>query len=146
MAYHERKGSMKYLFLDFDGVLHPTTHGSTLFSKAHLLEDALIKYECSIIISLSWRFHLSLDEITLTLPEGIRHLIQGVTGEPYMGQYARYHEIVGYLYDHDKHFANWRALDDSWAEFPEGCDNLITCNPNTGITKVEIEKLIDWLR
>ena len=137
---------MKYLFLDFDGVLHPTTHGSTLFSKARLLEDALMQYQCSVIISSSWRFHMSLDEIRLTLPEGIRHLIQGVTGEPYMGQYARYHEIVGYLYDRDKHFANWRALDDSWREFPDGCDNLINCNPNTGLTDLEIGRLIDWLR
>jgi len=89
---------------------------------------------------------MSLDEITLTLPEGIRPFIQGVTGEAYMGQYARYHEIVGYLYDRDKHFAQWRALDDSYREFPDECDNLIACNPNTGLTKIELGRLIDWLK
>ena len=137
---------MKYLFLDFDGVLHPTTHGSRLFSSAHLLEEVFFQCPCNVIISSSWRFHLDINEIKLSLPEGIRPLIKGVTGEAYLGQYARYHEIVGYLYDRDKHFANWRALDDSWAEFPDGCDNLIGCNPNTGMTDLEVGQLLEWLK
>ena len=137
---------MKYLFLDFDGVLHPTSHGARLFSNAPLLEEALNLYPCQIIVSSSWRFHHDIDKIKMSLPEGIRRMIQGETGDAYLGQYARYHEIVGYLYDRDKHFANWKALDDSWTEFPDGCDNLISCNPNTGITGLEIERLINWLK
>jgi hypothetical protein len=136
----------KYLFLDFDGVLHPTTHGSLLFSNTHLLEHVFSKHQCSIVISSSWRFHYDLDEIKLRLPEVIRPLVIGVTGEAYIGQYSRYHEIVGYLHNKDKHFAEWKALDDSWIEFPEDCENLIRCNPNTGITDQEVKLLIDWLK
>ena len=72
-------------------------------------------------------------------------LLRGVTGEPYIGKYSRYHEIVGYLNEREKRLADWRALDDSFLEFPEGCENLITCNPNTGITTQEVNQLIDWL-
>ena len=68
-------------------------------------------------------------------------LVSGVTGEAYIGQYSRYHEIVGYLHDKDKHFTEWKAIDDSWIEFPEECENLIRCNPDTGITDIEISQL-----
>lgn len=139
--------SDRFLFIDFDGVLHPTTHGSVLFSNAHLLEGIFSKpQQCNIVISSSWRFHVDLEEIKLRLPDVIQPHIIGVTGNAYIGQYARYHEIVGYLYDRDKHFAEWKALDDSWIEFPEGCENLIQCNPNTGITDQEVNLLIEWLK
>ena len=138
--------SDKFLFLDFDGVLHPTTHVSTLFSKVHLLEEVFSKHQCNIVISSSWRFHGDLAEIKLRLPDAIQPYIIGVTGEAYIGKYSRYHEIVGYLNDRDKHLATWKALDDSWIEFPEGCENLIRCNPNTGISDREVKLLIDWLK
>ena len=73
-------------------------------------------------------------------------LVSGVTGEAYIGQYSRYHEIVGYLHDRNKHFAEWMAIDDAWVEFPKYCENLIRCNPNTGITDQEVKLLIDWLK
>jgi hypothetical protein len=138
--------SNKFLFLDFDGVLHPTTHGSVLFSNAHLLAEAFLRHQCNIVISSSWRFHVDLEEIKLRLPDVIQPHIIGVTGNAYIGQYSRYHEIVGYLYDRGKHFAEWKALDDSWIEFPYGCENLIRCNPNTGITDQEVSQLLDWLK
>ena len=138
--------SDKFLFLDFDGVLHPTTHGSLLFSNTHLLEDVFSKHQCNIVISSSWRFHFDLDEIKLRLPEVMQPLVSGVTGEAYIGQYSRYHEIVGYLHDRNKHFAEWMALDDACVEFPEYCENLIRCNPNTGITDQEVDLLLDWLK
>jgi len=49
-------------------------------------------------------------------------------------------------YGRQRHFAEWMALDDSWIDFPEGCENLIRCNPNTGITDQEMKQLIDWLK
>jgi len=117
-----------------------------LFSNAHLLAEAFLRHQCNIVISSSWRFHVDLEEIKLRLPDVIQPHIIGVTGNAYIGQYSRYHEIVGYLYDRGKHFAEWKALDDSWIEFPYGCENLIRCNPNTGITDQEVSQLLDWLK
>ena len=124
--------SDRFLFLDFDGVLHPTTHGSVLFSNVHLLEDIFSKQQCNIVISSSWWFHVDLDNIKLRFPDVIQPLIIGVTGKAYTGHYARYHEIVGYLHDRDKQFAEWKAIEDSWLKFLEDCENLILCNPYTG--------------
>jgi hypothetical protein len=42
-------------------------------------------------------------------------------------------------------FADWRALDDSFIEFPKICPELILCNAKTGITHNEIKKLVEWL-
>ena len=127
-------------------MLHPTTHGSLLFSNSYLFEDVFSNHQCNIVISSSWRFHVDLENIKLRLPDVIQPHIIGVTGKAFIGQYARYHEIVGYLYDRDKHFVEWKALDDSWTEFPGGCENLIRCNPNTGITDREAKLLIAWLK
>ena len=78
--------SNKFLFLDFDGVLHPATHGSLLFSNTHLLEDVFSKHQCNIVVSSSWRFHFYLDEIKLRLPEVVRPLVSGVIEEIYITQ------------------------------------------------------------
>lgn len=118
-----------------------------MFSNAHLLEGIFSKQQqCNIVISSSWRFHVDLEEIKLRLPDIIQPHIIGVTGNAYIGQYARYHEIVGYLYDRDKHFVEWKALDDSWTEFPEDGENVIRCNSNTGITDREVKLLNNWLK
>ena len=115
--------SKKVLFVDFDGVLHPTTHGSKLLSQLPLLESAIESHDCALVISSSWRFH--------------------ITGEAYIGAYARFHEINAYAMQHG--IVNWRALDDSYWEFPQGCSQLIRCNPNSGLTQREVKVLSEWL-
>lgn len=139
---------MKYLFLDFDGVLHPTTHGSTLFSQMPLLESSLKdlhRDEFQIVISSSWRFHMPLDELMILFPETLQKLIVGVTGDAYIGKYPRYIEICGYLTDVGSLNNDWRALDDAYLEFPTNCDQLIRCHPNHGFTKTESDLLHKWL-
>jgi hypothetical protein len=133
----------KVLFLDFDGVLHPTNHGSALFSQVDLLEKALENEACQIVISSSWRFHVEIEDIKKYFSKSIRDQILGVTGEAYIGSYARFHEIHCYVETHG--VEEWRALDDTYWEFPKDCGNLIRCNPNTGITEVEMKHLRSWL-
>ena len=55
--------SDRFLFLDFDGVLHPTTDGSSLFSNAHLLEEVFSKHQCNIAISSASDFILILKRL-----------------------------------------------------------------------------------
>jgi hypothetical protein len=133
----------KVLFLDFDGVLHPTSHGSVLFSQMNLLEEAVGNESCQIVISSSWRFHMDLDRLRGQFSRGLQERILGVTGEPYIGSYARFHEINAYV--QDQGISDWRALDDSFWEFPKGCDQLIRCNPNTGMSSVEVNLVKSWL-
>jgi hypothetical protein len=41
--------------------------------------------------------------------------------------------------------ADWRALDDSFLEFPKDCSELILCHPKYGVTEKEIASLAAWL-
>jgi hypothetical protein len=135
--------SKKVLFLDFDGVLHPTTHGSALLSQLPLLESALEGRDYSMVISSSWRFHMEMEDLKKHFSSSVQNKIGGVTGDAYIGAYARFHEINAYAMQNG--ITNWRTLDDSYWEFPQGCSQLIRCNPNSGLTQREVKTLIKWL-
>jgi len=135
--------SKKVLFLDFDGVLHPTTHGSALLSQLPLLESALEGRDYSMVISSSWRFHMEMEDLKKHFSFSVQNKIVGVTGDAYIGAYARFHEINAYAMQNG--ITNWRTLDDSYWEFPQGCSQLIRCNPNSGLTQRELKTLIEWL-
>ena len=148
----------KYLFLDFDGVLHPDRYSlsnydpdrvfrnNEIFSQAPILAALLTEYPCQVIISSSWRFTHSLDEMKEKLPKGIAKNVAGVTGDAYVGPHPRYNEIKEYLTSRNKSLFSWRALDDSKLEFPNGCTDLILCDPNTGIATKQIQELKKWLQ
>ena len=134
----------KLLFLDFDGVLHPTQLTSeSPFNRIHILEEALTGYQPEIVISSSWRFTHSLEKLQKILPSSISNRIVGVTGAPVVGKHPRFNEISAYLRIHGQ--ADWRALDDSYWEFPSLCVELIRCNPNTGLTEKQATEIKDWL-
>ena len=137
----------KYLFLDFDGVLHPSLCDSNKYlSNAPLLAGLLLEYPCQIIISSSWRFQYSLDEIKKMLPKAISNQIIGMTRDAYNGANQRYNEIIFYLQTNNKSLADWKALDDSQNEFPPNCKNLIFCNHITGLGYKQLMELKKWLQ
>ncbi len=105
----------RLLYLDFDGVLHPTT-GKDLFCRMHLLEGALIGKDCQIIISSSWRFHHPFDYLLGLFPESLRRHVAGVTVDAFVSRWHRHRKI---LIDVTKRAGRWRALDDGWIEFPK---------------------------
>jgi hypothetical protein len=136
----------KYLFLDFDGVLHSTKDNSQFFERLKLLLPLIDKYAFNIVISSSWRFQFNLQDIKNFFPIVLHDKIIGMTGQALMGRHARYNEIKNYLKEHDKSLEDWRALDDTSFEFPENCENLILCSPNTGIQAKQINELEAWLK
>ena len=138
--------SNRYLFLDFDGVLHPASTGTKdLFCRAPLLSELLADQPCNVVISSSWRFNSELSHLKSKLPNQLAKLIVGVTGPPEICRWPRYSEIKQYLKKH-RPLAEWRALDDALLEFPRDCPELIFCHPRHGITISEITKLASWLR
>jgi len=65
-----------------------------------------------------------------------------------IGKHARYQEIMTHTNKHSQSpdfTLQWRALDDSYWEFPSNCKELIRCNPNTGIGPKEVAQLVGWL-
>lgn len=134
----------KLLFLDFDGVLHSTfSSEELLFNKLGLLVDILQEKPCSIVISSSWRFHHDLTSLKSYL-QHISMLIIGTTGDPFVGRFPRYNEIKDYLNKYNP-FADWRALDDSFLEFPKSCPELILCHGKTGFSVTQKNTLSFWL-
>jgi hypothetical protein len=134
----------KLLFLDFDGVLHPTHFaGESPFSRAHLIEQTLSQFSPRIVISSSWRFTHNIEKLRKLTPSFIASLVVGVTGPAVIGKHPRFTEIQNFLQTMGS--ANWKALDDSYWEFPNACPQLIRCNPNTGITERQILELNQWL-
>lgn len=135
---------MKVLFLDFDGVLHPThLAGESPFSRSHLLEETLTQFFPKIVVTSSWRFTHNLDRLRKVLPAYISTHIVGATGSAVIGKYPRFTEIHHFLQGFGA--ADWKALDDSYWEFPKSCRQLIRCNPNTGIADKQILELNQWL-
>ena len=129
----------RLFYVDFDGVLHPTS-GKDLFCSMHLLEDVLVGKDCQIIISSSWRFQHLFTYLLGLFPESLRGQVTGVTGDAFVSKWPRHSEI---LIDVSNRGAQgrWRALDDSWIEFPKDCPDLIRCNPNSGMGSKELAEL-----
>ena len=58
----------KIVYLDFDGVLHPSSPVMDgLFSRSHLLEPLFENSNADIVISSSWRFTYCLTELQAKL-------------------------------------------------------------------------------
>ena len=89
----------KLLFLDFDGVLHPTHFaGESPFSRAQLLEETLALFSPKIVISSSWRFTHNLEKLQKTIPNHISSLIIGATGQAVIGKHPRFTEILSLIH------------------------------------------------
>lgn len=135
----------RWLFLDFDGVLHAQSeHLTRPFHLARQLDDTLRGQACAVVVSSSWRHAYSLDHIRERLPRGLAARIVGCTGDALFGPQARFREIRAWLQAERLTQADWRALDDSVREFPPGCPHLIACSPN-GLGARELRAISAWL-
>ena len=140
---------MKYLFLDFDGVLHGEQENWELFSHMNMLCSALLSYKDSlrIVISSSWREDYPLAVLQSHFWSELRSIVIGVTPihESSFDPLARFGEIKDYCQKNNISDEHWMALDDMARLFPENCTNLILTNAKTGLTKENLMVLIDFL-
>jgi len=135
---------MRSLFLDFDGVLHPSLcEPAEYFCRMSLLEAALRDASVEIVISSSWRFHHSWDALMHRFLLPLRSRLVGATGEAVSGRHARWLEIQRYCERHG--IVEWRALDDSSFEFPANCRELILCHGAVGLDRDQAMSLEQWL-
>lgn len=122
------------LFLDFDGVLHPSIpNADQTFSRLPILVSVLDSALIDIVISSSWRFHRQWDEILALFPPLFRRKVVGCTGAAVEGKYSRFREIEAYV--RASRIQLWCALDDSEFEFPAPCEQLVLCDGSVGVTE-----------
>jgi hypothetical protein len=136
---------VKYLYLDFDGVLHPNSfEKGKAFCLMSVLESALKGSDVRIVVSSSWRHHETQAYIQSLFPASIRSLLSGFTGEPLVGRWGRWNEISNHAALHG--VTEWRALDDAVSEFPPDCPNLISCEGHIGLQEFQVNLLRKWIK
>lgn len=139
---------MKYVFLDFDGVLHGFKENTESFCLLDNFEERLKPYEdkFKIVISSSWRLLYKFEDLKETLFLKLHNVI-GVT--PYLGkeklEYERFYEICKYCKDNKIGLQNACYIDDSETLFPPSCNFLLLTDGNIGITDKDIDKIIKFI-
>ena len=137
---------MKILFLDFDGVLHPTGSASVKFSQLPMLEAFLREppaQNIRIVVSSTWRDAYSLNALRRFFSVDIAPRIVGCTTtlEEYDSDYERGEEIEAWLAEHASS-AEWIALDDHSQGFsPRLRSRVLITESSTGLTDESIVRL-----
>ncbi|MDT3680536.1 MAG: HAD domain-containing protein [Burkholderiaceae bacterium] len=136
--------TMRVLFLDFDGVLHPLEQAETSLAQfcwLPVLARALRPYpEVRIVVHSTWRYMYDHDELQLLL---------GPLGNRFLGATApgpRFESIRGWLYA-NAFCSSYRVLDDDESEFPHPLPaEVILCESSNGVSARDVlAALTTWL-
>lgn len=146
------------LFLDFDGVLHPIQRSEPDFCRLELLWKILRACPgVEVVFSTSWREIYSPGAIIefVTLDGGVdlvHRFIGSNPGTPrarstYVAgaQPTRHAECERWLAENGQQHRAWLALDDIPEIFPPSSPTLYLVNGRTGLTEVDVGKIIDKL-
>lgn len=137
------------IFLDFDGVLHPTTARSTasLFSQTAVLELFFRQPEyldCEFVISSTWRVNYNLCELVTHFSFDFQQRMIGTTPIlPTLGTLkgSREREILAWLHDFGRMNESWIALDDLHGYFEKYSEHVFFCDGTTGLTLADLPAL-----
>jgi hypothetical protein len=118
-----------YLFLDFDGVLHPEGVGPELeFCHLQGFEDLMRQYpQVLIVFSSSWRLHVSFEKLITFFSSELHDRIVGATPhlqELVTEQGHRQRECEQWLASNAPG-APWLAVDDRASYFDAACPQLV---------------------
>jgi len=140
------------LFLDFDGVLHPSPqHHSTMFCSLPLFEDWLRKHKhVNVVISSSWRDVMKLDVLkdifSADLQERIIDKCPILPFDTLENEHHwRYKEIMAWIAI-NKYEGPWVAVDDAVDAFPQRHPNLVACKQQVGLTQFVLDRLTEKVR
>ena len=141
----------KYVFLDFDGVLHGESQYSTgLFEHIEVFCDTVRPFSdtTQIVISSSWRETHNLEKLKVFFASDIAKLIVGVTPQRPDGykKGGRQKEIMDYCKENNISNNQWMALDDMERFFNTDCSNLILVDAESGLSEKNLEDLEKFLR
>ncbi|MFM1866046.1 MAG: domain in Swiss Army Knife repair protein [Pseudomonadota bacterium] len=147
------KKTSKYIFLDFDGVLHKkNANFKDFFDKANKFDKLIETYKVDIVVTSGWQFDKEYNNLLKKIPNNIRKKIVGKTSDAKSNQKKllkdendRVAEIKRYIHELKLGKIDWIALDDSRDKFPEDFPKLIYCKPKEGLDKRQIRLIEIWL-
>jgi hypothetical protein len=141
--------ALVYLFLDFDGVLHPffpisdwPTADNQKFAFVPRLESVLREHPyVRVVITSSWRERRTMDDLRFVFSEDIQKLIIDKTpvlrdSELPRGRGARQMEVERWLKDNNLSDALWVAADDDDSLYLPGAP-LVVCHDRIGDREVQ---------
>ncbi len=147
------------IFLDFDGVLHPlSASDQEVFCRTPQLWEVLLSCpRADIVFSTSWRELFRSDQLVRLATAGggeeFAARFIGVTtpivreeGAYFAGPYyRRYLECRQWLSDNGLLSCKWLAIDDDPRMFPRHSLHLYQTNAATGLTELDVERIIERL-
>lgn len=149
-AWKLQDASMMVLFLDFDGVLHPQYEGlptpaEEVFCHLSRFEAVMRDFPAvQIVVSSSWRFTHTLDQMRTHFSPDIAARIIGTTPQLDTDAYLptrREQEILSWLGATGNEDVPWIALDDASWQFQLCRDRLVACTWYTGLDDAAADKL-----
>lgn len=128
------------IFLDFDGVLHPSPSTEQgVFCHLERFEEFIRGYaDLDVVLSTSWREIFPWAEITSFFSQDVQLRLIGKT--PILPGADRYAEILAWIRQ-NQYQGTWLALDDSAKEFPPGYKQLCLCDTAIGFDEVAAQRL-----
>lgn len=142
-----------FVFLDFDGVLHPIWARPEARWTAVGLLTALIEEfsEIAVVVSSTYRDFMPFDHILQLFPPSMRGRIVGGTPVIAVGSGdtslpKRHREILAWLEGNGYPDARWLAVDDDAEYFADDCWELFLVDGAEGLTSASIEQLRVRLR
>lgn len=126
------------LFLDLDGVVHPTDRREGCFSCLPTLETVLREFNgVEIVISSSWRIDYSLTQLRSMFSPDVATWIIDVTPDrasrmESIEPYRREREIEDWLRENGREDQPWIAIDDCDWMFSRVCRPLLLVDGTTG--------------
>lgn len=144
------------LFLDFDGVLHPSIKGEPDFCRLELLWNILRACpDVEVVFSTSWRELYPVQALIAFVTQGggedLAPRFLGTTpnfliepGKSYLG--TRHIECCTWLEGNNQQERPWLAVDDYKYVFPSDSPTLYLTDGKTGLTVADAEKIIEKLK
>jgi len=128
---------MDVIFLDFDGVLHPSdvwceqgtreprlrTPGHELFESASVFEAAVAPYPAKLVLSTTWVQTVGFEQARARLPEALQRRVIGATYDPAAPNAWRFSRMRRYdTIAQDvarRQPSRWLAVDDDVLGWPQ---------------------------
>ena len=140
----------RYLFLDFDGVLHAERKGRPDLRFKNNLYPIVKKYDLSVVISSAWRTSYDLAGLQKLLGKRLGSMVIGKTPDhslledlrPMQEQIddefpwfygMRQREIEEWMGKNASANDSWIALDDIKIHFSKDCENLFLTHSDIGL-------------
>lgn len=140
---------MKYLFFDFDGVLHGDNMQSNLFEHSDMVSKMLIPFKdkFKIIISSSWRETYDFDILIHAFHEELHENVIGITPifENTTGYGVRHQEILEYCKINNIKEEDWIAIDDNQTFFDKDIKNLILIDNYFGMSEIDVKRVLNFI-